>query len=99
MKNLKDSGFALNTLKFSLQSEYICSFEGKTICTVGYLTGVKLCLNISFNQASISRGLVVDSWAEVASSADVAIWVMDEVIWLPASRGQVVLFHLLALGG
>ena len=66
---------------------------------VGYLTGVKLCLNILSNHASISRGLVVDSWAEIASSADMAIWVMDEVIWLPSSRGQVILFHLLALGG
>ena len=33
----------------------------------------------------------VDAWAEVASSADVAVRVMDEVIWLPSSWGQVLL--------
>ena len=66
---------------------------------VDYLTGVKLCLNMFSNHALISYGLVVDSWAEIATSADMAIWVMDEVIWLPASRGQIVLFHLLAFGG
>ena len=32
----------------------------------------------------------VDAWAEVASSADVAVWVMDEVIWLPSSWDQVL---------
>ena len=34
----------------------------------------------------------VDSRAEVASSADVTVRVMDEVIWLPASWGQVLTF-------
>tara|TARA_B110001450_G_C17254127_1_gene332785 strand:+ start:248 stop:526 length:279 start_codon:yes stop_codon:yes gene_type:complete len=34
----------------------------------------------------------VSSWAEVASGADVAVRVMDEVIWLPSSWGQVLTF-------
>ena len=33
----------------------------------------------------------VDTWAEVTSSADVSVRVMDKVIWLPASRDQVFL--------
>ena len=40
----------------------------------------------------------MDSWAEVATGANVTVWVMNKVIWLPSSWGLVVLFHLLALG-
>ena len=31
----------------------------------------------------------MDSWAEVATGADVSVWVMDEVIRFPSSWGQV----------
>ena len=33
----------------------------------------------------------MDSWAEIATGADVSVWVMDEVIGLPSSWGQVFL--------